>query len=413
MSTFEKRMKRLNDAISLKEPDRVPIVPHIQGFPAFNAGYSMADVIYDFDKAAQSIKKFATDYNPDAVIGHGYMNFGAGPILELTRPKVIEWAGSPSGKVDKDSVHQFLEFEVLKDDEMELFSSDYSNWLVSKAFPRVSALLEPMESWNLASLAPRYDIGGIAAMLSTPKSREMIETLWKLNDMKQELSGRMSALNDSLEEMGYPVVAKGSAAVPFDNYSDYLRGTLSTMTDMYDSEDIIKQYCKTNLEQTLQSIRAQGKRIPGRWVFMALHKGMDSFLTPKQYRDFYWKDLQVIIEEIINNGMVPCIFTEGKYDSRLECLKEVTPGKVLYHFETCDMREAKKVLGNTACISGGLPVYVLNFGTRQQVIDECKRLLDICAPGGGFILETDCGLDKAKPENVEAMCEAVLEYGKY
>ena len=119
-----------------------------------------------------------------------------------------------------------------------------------------------------------------------------------------------------------------------------------------------------------------------------------------------------IINAIIDAGMVPYIYTEGKYNTRLECLKEVPKGKVIYHFEEVDMAEAKRVLGDTATISGGFPVYLLDYGTKEQVIDECKRLIDVCAPGGGFIFETSCGMDLAKRENVEAMVETVRTYGK-
>ena len=85
---------------------------------------------------------------------------------------------------------------------------------------------------------------------------------------------------------------------------------------------------------------------------------------------------------------------------------------MLYHFEEVDMVEAKKKLGGIACISGGFPNYLLNYGTRQEVVDECKRLIDACAPGGGYIFETAYGMDYAKRENVEAMFETVHTYGK-
>ena len=110
--------------------------------------------------------------------------------------------------------------------------------------------------------------------------------------------------------------------------------------------------------------------------------------------------------------MTPYIYTEGKYDSRLEFLKDVPKGKVVYHFEECDMAQAKKVLGDIACIAGGFPVHLLDRGSKQQVIDEVKRLIDICAPGGGYIFETVYGFDNSIPENVEAMFETVRTYGK-
>ena len=182
--------------------------------------------------------------------------------------------------------------------------------------------------------------------------------------------------------------------------------------DLYERPEEVMSYCEEQLAGTLQMIKFQGMVMPGKHVFMALHKGMDGFMSDEHYREFYWNHLQIIINAIIDAGMVPYIYTEGKYNTRLECLKEVPKGKVIYHFEEVDMAEAKRVLGDTATISGGFPVYLLDYGTKEQVIDECKRLIDVCAPGGGFIFETSCGMDLAKRENVEAMVETVRTYGK-
>ena len=77
------------------------------------------------------------------------------------------------------------------------------------------------------------------------------------------------------------------------------------------------------------------------------------------------------------------------------------------------MAMAKKIVGGTATVAGGFPVYLLDFGTKEQVVDEAKRFIDACAPGGGFIFETSCGLDYARPENVEALVDTVRTYGKY
>ena len=59
--------------------------------------------------------------------------------------------------------------------------------------------------------------------------------------------------------------------------------------------------------------------------------------------------------------------------------------------------------------AGGL----LSYASKERVADEVKRLLDICAPGGGFIFETTSALSHVKRENVEAMFETVKLYGKY
>jgi len=129
--------------------------------------------------------------------------------------------------------------------------------------------------------------------------------------------------------------------------------------------------------------------------------------------EYYWSHLQKIILAIIDSGKVPYIYTEGKYNSRIDCLTEVPPGKVFYHFEEVDMAVAKKKLGGIACISGGFPAALLDWGKPEQIREEMKRLYDACAPGGGFIFETSCGLGNCKRENVEAMFESARELGVY
>jgi hypothetical protein len=205
------------------------------------------------------------------------------------------------------------------------------------------------------------------------------------------------------------------AGVPFDSYSDFYRGTIGSMMDLFEHRGLIERFCKWTLGNTLQMIEMQGQNpaAKGKWVFMPLHKGMDTFLSDDDYRDLYWHDLQIIINKIIDVGMTPYIYTEGPYDTRVKFLKDVPKGKVLYHFETVDMKKAKKELGGTACISGGFPLVTLHFGKKQQVIDKVKELIDDCAPGGGFIFETAAGFDDAPPENVEAMFDTVKTYGVY
>ena len=411
--TYESRLNRINAAISLKEADRVPLIPIMQCYPVRHAGYTMADVLYDYDKGAEAYIKYAKDYDPDAVTGHSWIQMGMGPILELTGPRTMTWAGAPGTAISENSIHQWLEFPILEDDEMDMFRSDRSGWLLEKAFPRCFKVADPLANFGLTRMAPGMSFAQFAGAVSQPEVKKMIEICWKMNELNAELGPKSAQLDKTLEEMGYPVLNQGFAGVPFDGYSDFYRGTINSMTDLYEYEDIIQDFRERQMESTMGMLKMQGQMLPGRWVFMALHKGMDGFMSDEQYRKYYWSDLQAIIEEIIKNGMTPYIYTEGDYNTRLDCLKEVTAGKVIYHFETVDMANAKKVLGDTACISGGFPVYLLEHGTRQQVIDEAKRLIDICAPGGGYIFETNCGLDNPLPGNLEALMETVREYGKY
>ena len=408
---YETRMKRIQDAIDLKESDRVPWAPYCQGFVAFHSGMHMKDIVYDMDKAKTCFINFANDYQPDMMLQLANDNVGMGPIWEKLKMKNLAWAGEPSHRVSDDSIHQFLEEPILKDDEMEEFTTDFTGYLLSKGFGRVAGVFDPMADWKLNRVNPTFNsVLNIATALSTPASRQMINEIWEIGDMVKERSAKFRDIENTLENMGYPVLDKGGAAVPFDRYSDIYRGTMDSMMDLYDNEEVIVEYCRQNLKIMKEQIKEQGKFLKGKWVFMALHKGMDGFMSNDQYKNYYWDDLLEIIELIVDCGMVPYIFTEGKYNTRLDFLKDVPKGKCVIHIEDCDLKQVKKKLGGVACVDGGLPATLLEQGTEEQVRDTCKEALDIMAPGGGFIFSTTGGMDKVKPGLLEAAMDVVLNY---
>jgi len=106
-------------------------------------------------------------------------------------------------------------------------------------------------------------------------------------------------------------------------------------------------------------------------------------------------------------------FAEGNYEPRLEIIKDMPRSAVIWWFEHMDMAKAKKVLGDTACIAGNLPVTVLYTGTPQEVKEGCRKLIETCAKGGGYILTGGAYMDEGNPENLRAMMAAAKEYGTY
>ena len=410
---YDAKLKRINDAIALTEPDMVPIKPSPAIFPILDAGYTVAESIYDDTLGVyrDALFKYLHKYDPDAGVGTGTNLAGQGKIMELQDPKNMRWAGMPGDVIDKNSIQQYIEYPFLLDDEFEEFFTDRTGWSIRKAYPRTSNITECLKDFNLEF--GYSGVAGLATQFSKPAMKELIQKLWVINDMLAEYGKKAAQLAKDVEEDGYPIVQGGGAGVPFDAYSDHLRGTIESLADLYTRPEDVERYIAEEHQKTLAMIRSMKGKMEGKHIFMALHKGMDGFMSDEHYEHFYWKHLQEIICTIIEAGQVPYIYTEGNYNSRLKFLADVPKGKVLYHFETVDMAEAKRILGDVACISGGFATQTLTFGSKQQVIDEVKRLIDICAPGGGFIFETSFGMDYCKRENVEAMFDTVREYGKY
>ncbi|HEX7475395.1 MAG TPA: uroporphyrinogen decarboxylase family protein, partial [Dehalococcoidales bacterium] len=85
----------------------------------------------------------------------------------------------------------------------------------------------------------------------------------------------------------------------------------------------------------------------------------------------------------------------------------------VWQFDQTDMAKAKQVVGKTACIMGNVPSSVMCTGTPQTVKEYCRKLIEDCAPGGGYILTGGAQATEATPENFRAMMAAAKEYGVY
>jgi uroporphyrinogen decarboxylase len=81
-----------------------------------------------------------------------------------------------------------------------------------------------------------------------------------------------------------------------------------------------------------------------------------------------------------------------------------------------DLKELKRNFGDSITFwGGGVDTQsTLNKGTPAQVADEVKRIIDILAPGGGFVFAPVHNIqDDVPAENFWAMWDTLQEYGKY
>jgi uroporphyrinogen decarboxylase len=75
----------------------------------------------------------------------------------------------------------------------------------------------------------------------------------------------------------------------------------------------------------------------------------------------------------------------------------------------------KKHYGDRVTFWGGVDTqHLLPYGSPQEVADGVKRLIDIMAPGGGFILAAVHNVrPEVPPENLVALFDTAWEYGRY
>jgi uroporphyrinogen-III decarboxylase len=203
------------------------------------------------------------------------------------------------------------------------------------------------------------------------------------------------------------------AAAPFDHFADVLRGTQGIARDMFRQpkklHEAMEAYLNLSIKTTIKNFPMTASPI----CMMPLHKGDDTFMSDKQFAEFYWPYLRRLFLAMIDEGLVPFPFAEGRYNNRLKQITDTPPSSVVWYFDQTDMKEAKRILGGISCIMGNVPTSLMIKGTAQQVKDACRKLIEDCAPGGGYILSGGAHIDNGKIENLQAMMEAAKEYGKY
>jgi hypothetical protein len=408
-SNYKARAKRIADAIQLRQPDRIPVVPSFSMFPVLDNGFTCEDAMFDYAKAAEAWLKTLSDFSPDSFSPPTVAQPGA--VFTALQYKPLRM---PGRDINPKHVFQFKESAYV---EAEEFYKDYladpSDFMLRTFLPRVCGALEPLKNLPALTSMLSYSNGlvGGALPFGFPDIVEALQALSKAGQEAAKFYEHIARLGKKIKSMGFPNMYGGICSMPFDVIGDWFRGTMGIMMDMYRYPNELKAVMDHRVNLEVNYGVGLASRTGAPVIGLMLHKGSKDFMSPKQFEEFYWPGLRDVMLGIIEAGYVPMAFFEGNYNTRLEIIKDIPKGKAIYWFEQIDIYEAKKVLGDRVCIRGNVPIFMLQIGTPQDVRDYVKELIDVFGKDGGLIV--DCGgwFDDAKHENVKAMVEATMEFG--
>jgi len=405
---YRERVTRFIDAISLREPDRVPVVLPSAYFPAYYAGMDLRTVMYDYDKMRQAWLKFMQDFEMDSFSGPGYMV--PGKVYERLGSRMVKWPGY--GLPNDAPSHQFVEGEYMKADEYDLFMDGQLEYFLRYYLPRSWDVFAPFA--RIGKFSSGYD--SMFRILQACTDPDFIASCVKLKEGADEFMNWRKAvaeIDQTILQAGFATFRGPVSMAPFDVFGDTLRGTKGIMMDLFRQPDKLLEAVEMLTPHLIENVVEMADLFPSPMVFMPLHKGDDAFMSEEQYLKFYWPTLRQLLLGFIDAGLVPVLFAEGKYTNRLEIIKDLPPRSVVWYFDQTDMAKAKKILGDTACIMGNVPASLMVTGKPEAVKEHCRKLIEVCGPGGGYILTGGAGISKGNPDNMHAMMDAALEYGRY
>lgn len=407
---YRERKDRIETAVAGGEPDRVPNVAMAGFYPIHKAGLTMAESMVDHEAACKAMYDFyalpASQASFDTAAASNFMP--AAKALEAIKPKTARWPGDPKG-LDVNNTYQFIEFETMHEDEYDEFFDDPAGFWLRKHLPRTFEIFEPLEHVDF------YDLMGGESQnfLLSPDKIPVYQALLDAATENAKMFSTIGKYTQMLRELGYYDIMGGGSATAFDMVGDTLRCTFGMMPDMIVQRENVKRaidiFSDCHIRRTIGFCKATGSKYG--WVM--LHKGFDNFISDEDYAELYWPSLQKWILALIDAGITPFVYTEGAYNTRLKYLRDVPEHKVVYHFEDIDFARAKKELGDVACLEGGFPNRIVQYGTPTDIREALKRHLDIVAPGGGYLFNLQYSLDDCPPENMKAVEDALVEFGTY
>ena len=404
---YQANLKIFEDSVALQNSGKPPFIPlSMHFYPAKFAGVSHAAVMQDAELRFKCLKEVLFHYDFPMAPEDGLV-WGSWPWNAL-RSK--QWK-KPGNELPEDKPFQFFEQENLKADEYDAFLSDPGDFTFRTILPRISGLLEP-----LGMLPPLHNFLYYpmysAPYFSFPEFVEMLEGLKKFGENWAEFNTHFEKYESELKTAGYPMTYGGLGFPPFDTLSVFLRGMKGSLMDMIRRPDKVLAAIEFLTERETSMLKAQAEMLNNPRVAIFAYRGTDKFMSEEQFKKFYWPSLRQMIIDLVDAGLTPIPYFEDDYTSRLPYLLDLPKSKVPLHFEKIDRIKAREIIGDHNSFWGDIPASLLALGTPGDVRENVRELIDIFGDSNGLIIDGAVEIpDEAKPENIDAVFEAIEAYG--
>jgi len=373
MDDWSTRNKRLEDAIALKVPDTLPLLPFIDVlFGSRYAGLTVAEVLRHTEKGPEAMYKAFKELGPwDGVIRPG-------------SPSEVTWVNSypmqvhfPGKELPDDYVWQFDEKEIIEvEDYKRIIDQGWTSFVRDFLVTRIRD----------------FDAGVFAEQMKAERERSKRDIqFW--------------------EERGIPVFVGVVDSHPFFKLT-LGRSMTEFVKDLYRRPEVIKKAMEAMTPDVINNIKTACERSGIHRVMLMEERASASFFRPEIINEFWLPCTEIILDSLSRVNIMAVMHLDTNFTPLLPIFKSLPRGKFIMELDGgTDIIKAKQVLKDHACIMGDVPATMLATGEPKEVIEYTKKLIDIVGEGGGFILSTGCSCPPdAKPENIKAMIETGRTY---
>lgn len=379
----KERIEAFNNIYTGVIPTRVPI----QIFLSLECiaemyGVNMIDVQWDPSLIEEAADKVCQVYFSDICPYKG----------ALRTPAFYQLLGSTSYKMSSGGFIQHPEVHCMEPEDYDEFIQSPFDTIIEKFIPRQYKSIDPGNPFRMA-------------MQITKAILAKDEDLRTMGGIQKRL----------IEKYGYfkgkPGI-DGACPTPFDFIADELRGFTGMSVDIRRRPQQVLDACEAILPLVIKSAMPAIVDDHGH-VGMMMH--MPSFMKTKDFEKFYWPTYKKMIVEFASRGVHSYGFCEGNWDRYLGYLYEL-PVNTFLAFEHGDAQLIKDTIGSRHVLMGLYPMEYLRTRSKEDCVDEVKRLLDIMMPGGRYIFKYDKGPITKNDfilENAQAVHSYIYENARY
>jgi|GEM_PF-154872 len=354
------RYERLCAAFNLEKADRVPVTPMMLYVVPYWAGMSIKEAKLDPEKTIQAYIKYQ-DYLGDGTHPLQTLHDHLGLLGRTAWDQVtLDWRVFDEFP-PKGNVPNLWEKEVIEDYD-DLMERGFSTIMFNKK-------------------------------LQNGIFERSIEDFLYFEFEYLEVWGK--AWRKFYEQTGIPLWLGGRACHPLDMLQ-YYRGIYNLTSDLYEQPEKVRAVCEWLAEY--EAVRAMYRakimgagEVPGAETILFINGGPPG-LSPRFHDEFYFPYAKQMIDIWVTHGFIVWCHWDTNLNPHLKTMSHLVDGLpkgyVLMDLEKVDMKLAKQVLGDKMCLYGNVPSAMLVYGTLEEVDKYCKKLIEDCAEGGGFILGT-------------------------
>ncbi len=355
---FTQKFENFQKAINRQEGAYVPNAINNNGGGMSWSGKSVFDLAGKHLEYAQAMTSFMAEMWADVSLLCGL----------TTTPRRDSAFPTAENRIAPDGTMTHLQTPFMKPEEYDQLIADPKSYIANVLLPRKYPYL--------------YE------------SRDAAKAALKVFAEEQvDLFVMQGAFNSKFMAEAYGVHSCVNAGcminTPLDHLFDYFRGFRGTLTDLRRQKDKIPAALDAIWEyRSAAQVAAPFDTSKG-FAFQPCH--IPAYLSPKQYKELYWPYEKKLIEWVASNGGKIYLIMEGRWENIMDCFLEAPKDSLVLGVDDDDFLKVHEVLGDRQILAGGLKLADTRLKTFDQIKDDVKRVIDTCAPGGGFLFSTDKG----------------------